>query len=186
MSEESATPEVKEVPAEQPEATPVEEVKNPEAVLNKNRELLADMKKLRDRLASVEQKEQEEREKKMQEEGKLKELLEEKEKKIADLSKLEERLKAQDEYFNKRLEDVTSGLDETQKALIEGYSGDVAQKLELAQKLAGSSTAQPIASGRAGGSAVNEADLDKSKYSIAELTAMRYDNPKQYNQIMRN
>lgn len=184
MSEESATPE--NVPAEQPETTSVETVENPEAVLNKNRELLADMKKLREKLAGVEAKEAAEREKKMQEEGKYKELLDEREKTIAELQKQAERAAVQDEYFKNRLTEVTEGFDEVQKSLIDGYSGDLAQKLELAQKLAGSTLKPSIASGRAGGAAVNPADLDKSKYSIAELTDMKYDNPTLYKQIMKN
>jgi len=190
MSEESATPE--EVPAEQNEAasaaenTAPEKVENPEAVLKKNRELLADMSKLREKLAGVEAKEAAEREKKMQEEGKYKELLEEREKTIAELKSQAERAAAQDEYFKNQLDAVTEGFDEVQKSLIEGYSGDLAQKLELAQKLAGNAQKPSIAAGRAGGAAVNPADLDKSKYSIAELTAMKYDNPTLYKQVMKN
>ena len=158
-------------------------VNNPEAVLNKNRELLAESAALKEKIRAIEAKTEAERVAKLEEDGKYKELLTEKEKELERLTTEANRAKRYDDFFGEQLKEITAKLDDKKRKLIDGYNGDNAEKLELAKSLI--EEGKPgIAAARVGGSAYSTEQLDKSKYTIQQLVSMRHENPELYKKIM--
>ena len=76
-----------------------------------------------------------EEEKKLVDDGKLKELLTVKEKEIAALKAIEEKNKSYEGFFSKQLEEKLKTLSETQREMITDSGQDLAKKLEWADKL---------------------------------------------------
>lgn len=159
-----------------------EKVNNPEAVLNKNRELLAEIKAAKEKLTAYEVEQEKQRQDKMAEDGKLKELIEEKEKEIERLRQAELKAVKYDDFFKTQLDEAMGKLDDIQKKLIEGYNGDVSEKLQIAKSLINEAPKPAIAAGRAGGAP--SVELDPSKYSTAELFKMKHENPQLFKQIV--
>ena len=180
-------------PATEPTATTetvtTEEVRNPEAVLAKNKELLGQLKSLKSELTEFKTAQESAREQKLAEEGKYKELLEEKEKQLADLVPVKEKADNYDAYFEKRLEEAKEGLTEIQIKAVEGFNGSLADKVAMADEFKGVTPTRTSSPGaeRPGSNTSPKFNLDDYLGSdgAEKLTKLRYDNKDLWEEVIR-
>lgn len=180
---------VEEQPTANAESVTTEEVRNPEAVLAKNKELLGTIKGLKNELSEFKTAQEKAREQKLVEDGKYKELLEEKEKQLSDLMGVKERADKYDAYFQSKLEKAKEGLSDVQAKLVEGFNGSLEEKLQMAEELQSSIPQRTSSPGAARPGSNDSPRFDLKDYTGADgnakLTKLYYENRDLYNEVIK-
>lgn len=122
----------------QTETAPAEEVRNPDAVLAKNKELLGTIKSLKSELTEFKTAQEKAKEEKLIEDGKLQELLDAKEEQLKELNPYKGEAEQYRNYFEKKLETAKEGLSEVQIKAVDGFNGSLSEKLSMAEEFKGS------------------------------------------------
>lgn len=191
MADTEATQEVEapQEPTVQATTTPVEEVRDPQAVLAKNRELIGIQKELKEKLRLFEADKKAAEEAKLQEEGKYKELLEAKEKELAELQSATEERDSYRAYFEAKLEKAKEGLTDLQIKAVDGFNGSLSDKVAMAEEFKGTTerpTSSPGAS-RPGSTSPNQ-EFDVKDYmgkeGILKLNKLYHDNKELYDAVI--
>jgi hypothetical protein len=154
-------------PVVEPVAEPVAQTQSPAGNEDKvsyatHQKLLDEKKTIQRELEKFKKQSEIENEKKLEEEGKFKELLEAKEKRLSELEGVNEKLQRHEERAKKKIEEVIKELPDSFKNLILKFDGDLDEKLSYAEELKkelGKKTSSP-ASERPGGGAAPEITID--------------------------
>lgn len=162
-----------------------------EALVNKNREILGEKKKLQKALQDLQTKMNSEYEKKLAEDGKLKEALDLKDKRLKELEMAQEKLLKYEEKATLNLKEILKKMPESIQKLIEGFNGDLSEKLQYAEQLKLEFTKKnnSIGSERPGGNVnidINLDDIKKEKDNVKKaemMFALKQKDPQAYQRL---